>query len=150
MSDRDYYPAGAYEDPRAIYNLPPDPEPREFDVIVTYTMSKSTSVWSDQYIETSDVDYDTDDDTGRTIRIPWTDYDTSECDFEKDFADQHYSPLILLKEYQGILIKQINEIKEKAKTFPRDKELKNKIKELEMKIADCEDWEFDEIEVEKQ
>lgn len=48
MRDRDYYPAGAYDDPNAPYNQS-DNEVREFECHATVTLEADIVVETDQY-----------------------------------------------------------------------------------------------------
>lgn len=47
MCDRDYYPAGAYDDPNAPYNQV-DPPEVEFDCSATVVLNKDTTVTTDR------------------------------------------------------------------------------------------------------
>ena len=49
MSEADYYPAGAYNDPNASYNQPIIPE-RDFDLTISQSLSKDVTVSTDNYI----------------------------------------------------------------------------------------------------
>lgn len=49
MFDSDYYPAGAYNDPRAPYNEKYYPE-RDFNVTMTYTLERCDTITTDEYI----------------------------------------------------------------------------------------------------
>lgn len=54
MSDRDYYPAGAYNDPNAPYNEPAEPDPIDINVMAVLRVSHETTVSTDNYNETWD------------------------------------------------------------------------------------------------
>lgn len=48
MQERDYYPAGAYDDPNAPYNQS-DNDPKEFECKATITLEADVLVETDQY-----------------------------------------------------------------------------------------------------
>ena len=48
MSEADYYPAGAYNDPRAPYNEVDIPE-RDFEVTISQTLSRTVTIVTDDY-----------------------------------------------------------------------------------------------------
>ena len=78
MSESGYYPAGAEYDPKAPWNQV-DPEPREIEVTVSITLSKTVEVEVTDY--TAEEDYDEDGYNG-------INYDYSECNLEQAVRDQ--------------------------------------------------------------
>lgn len=93
MSERDYYPAGAYSDPSAPYNEPYIPE-KSFDIDVMVVLSrKSVQVETTDYVPEIEVR-----DEGYTEPL-----DTSNTDWQAAYKDSGYStiPEMLgkLKEY---------------------------------------------------
>lgn len=71
MSDRAYYPAGAYDDPRAPYNEVENPA-LKFDVAVSNSLSRETSVWSKNYTQDPD-----DSEDCPSLENPYTEYEES-------------------------------------------------------------------------
>jgi len=83
MSYRDYYPAGAADDPSAPYNQR-DPEPITREVEATFTVSKRLDV------ETTDYEAEYDDE----IRAMC--YDTMATDWQSAYHEVYYDPCQLL------------------------------------------------------
>ena len=78
MSESGYYPIGAEFDPSAPWNQVEIPE-REFDVTISSSLSKSTTIESKDYL----IDEDPDGSYIDTSDIAWT----------KEYQEQHYTPL---------------------------------------------------------
>lgn len=115
MSERDYYPAGAYDDPSAPYNETTPPEIYR-EVEFTATVHKKDNC--------STTDYDGDGNT----------FDT---DWEREWQDQHYTPVELLDEMSTLL----QNIWDNIPPFH-----KRKARRL---IDEAADWEEEEINVEE-
>lgn len=93
-----YYPEGSEFDPNAPWNRE-DPPKRKFDVYVSQSLSKSTSVVTNDYTPDENGEADT-----RTIC--WSDvYSESE----------HYTPLQLIGLLSRILEQKIKETRSKTK-----------------------------------
>lgn len=125
MREEDYYPAGAYNDPNAPYNEPIVPE-RDFDVRVTQTLVKETTISTDQY----QPEYD--DETGTTYTntddTDWKDvYENVACIPSKliEVCGRLAQHLINggIKKVDGIWLPEI--------------------------VNECDGWEVDETEVEE-
>lgn len=83
MSESGYYPIGAENDPSAPYNQK-ELFPKEVEVTVSITLSKTVKVITDEYnITSSGLDED-----GHYFE----DVDFSECDFKQIVKDQIYLP----------------------------------------------------------
>lgn len=96
MSEADYYPAGAYNDPDAPYNQPVIPE-REFDITVSQSLSKEITVWTDDYC----TEYD--DEDGNTY------VNTEDTDWNKVFEENNYhTPLQLIQLLGEVLQKDLD------------------------------------------
>jgi len=104
------YPAGAEYAPNAPYNQSSLPE-REFTVTVSSTLSKNTTVTTDDY------DYDDGDIT------------ISDDNLAEAFRYDHYSP--------ESLIKNAKELLEYAVTITRDKGMRDRMKDV---IQECAGW----------
>lgn len=122
MRDRDYYPAGAYNDPYAPYNEVSVPD-HEFDVEVQVTLSNSTIVTTNDYIP------EFDEEDGRMYT------DTSSTDWGKAYEESCYSIPQMLEELKVLLEEKIADPNCKKKT--RYKNM----------LHDCKGWTVEEIEV---
>lgn len=122
MRDRDYYPAGAYNDPYAPYNEVSVPD-HEFDVEVQVTLSNSTIVTTNDYIP------EFDEEDGRMYT------DTSSTDWEKAYEESCYTIPQMLEELKLLLEEKI-----------ADPNCKQKTKYKQM-LEDCQGWTVDECDV---
>ncbi len=123
MKDRDYYPAGAYNDPYAPYNWPEN-DPEEFDCFVSQTLSKTTGIFTDQYIAEWDGEQG-------------VDYDLSEVDWPNEYhANDHYTPLQLIELFK-------KELESKLELADNPKEQKW----CKFMIEECSNWTEDECEI---
>jgi len=129
MSERDYYPPGAYDDPNAPYNEIEVPE-RDFDVLISQTLSKNTEVLTNDYLYHEWVE---EDEMGKRLEKEW---DTSDTNWEEAYINNHYTPLQLIELFKEHL--------EKALESTEDKSTKKRYQEL---IKECSDWVEDDIEV---
>lgn len=120
MRDRDYYPAGAYNDPNAPYNEVGVPE-RDFEVDVEYVLQKK-----DVLVTTNDYVPEFDEETGHT------DANTLETDWKKAYEDGHYTIPELLEELK-------NYIKEDLERYKGSSIKERQLKEM---LEDCEGWEL--------
>lgn len=121
MRDRDYYPAGAYNDPNAPYNEFELPD-IEVTATVNIAMTKDIVVTTDQY---------TMDEEGRTELL------TSYSDIEKLIGKQHKS----IPELLGELVRYIN--CELAGGVSGSRKW-----ELEQMLDDCDNWSVYNFEIE--
>lgn len=119
MYDNYHYPPGA-DTPDAPWNQS-DPPEQEFEITITQTLSKSLSVFTDQYNFICDMDED-----GVS-----TEYDTSDTNWHDVYEEDHYTPLQLIA-----LFKRMLESKEEISERMR--------KHL---IEECEEWCEDECEI---
>lgn len=123
MRDRDYYPAGAYDDPNAPYNEVPVPD-KSFDVLVSQTLSKNTEVTTDDYIPRFD------EEDG-----PYADTDCT--NFEDAYTKEHMTPLQLIEKFKEFLTKHLPDPIVDISGF----------KEFKRLIKECEGWVEDELTV---
>ena len=126
MIESGYYPLGAEFDPSAPWNEQEVPE-RQFDVCISQTLSKSTSVTTNDYVPEVDQDED-----------GYHDYsDTSDTDWKEAYKNEHFTPLQLIGEFKDFLTKHLPDPIVDVKEFRRFKYL----------IGECEGWIEDETEV---
>lgn len=128
MRESGYYAPGTEFSPDAPWNDPVIPE-KSFDVTISNTLSKATTVYTDQYIPCSDYD----EEGGYS----WA--DTSDTNWEDVYNENHYTALGLINKFKEFLEKYLPD---PIVDHSRYMEFKNLIEE-------CEDWEEDEIEVVK-
>lgn len=130
MRDRDYYPMGAYEDPSSPWNQSETPE-RDFDVVISQTLSKSTVATTTNYRYSEWVE---EDEMGKRLE---REMDTSDTDWEEAYSESdHYTPLQLIEEFKKYL-----EIELARAGDTKDK------KKLEHLIDECDNWCMDDIEI---
>lgn len=120
MRESGYYPPGAEFDPNAPYNQV-DPPEQEFEITITQTLSKSLSVFTDQYNFICDMDED-----GVS-----TEYDTSDTNWYDVYAENHHTPLQLIALFKRML-EQKEEIPERLR---------------QQLIEECSEWCEEECEI---
>ena len=119
----DFYAPGSYNDPSAPWNEPVISE-REFDVLVSQTLSRNTSIYTDDYCP------EFDEEDGRTYA------NTEETDWKKAYQNVAMTPLEII----GAAKKIAKALLEQGQTRVGDVYLKSLVKE-------CEGWNEDELEV---
>lgn len=125
MRDRDYYPAGAYDDPSAPYNQCGQPD-KDFGVTCSQTLSKEVTVTTNKY--TFECDYDEDG--------YWEHTDTSDICWADEYHDNGYhTPLELLQ-----LFKEFLEEQKSHGVIFKTPHFTNKL------IEELDDWQEDETE----
>lgn len=120
-------PAGAEYDPLAPYNQVEIPE-REFDILISQTLSKSTSVETNDYIPVSEREED------------FNNFycNTSDTDWKKAYGDYgRYTPLELIEAFKELL----------QENLPNPKEDPKKYRKYKYLIEECEGWVEDDIEI---
>lgn len=112
MRESGWYPPGAEFDPSAPYNQQ-DPEPMEVDVTVSYTLSKDTTIESDQYV----MEEDYDEDTGKKYHYP----NFEGADLRQDYKDSCITLPELLNELIDLAQEQIDRgVSEKNEQYYKD------------------------------
>lgn len=128
MRDRDYYPAGAYNDPNAPYNDVTN-EPYEFDCIITQTVQKYVGV------ETKSYNMEVDEEDGHVYREP------DGADWDEEYGEQHLDIQELLEALKGLAKEKL----EKCKDLSISE--KNRLNRL---IEEAGGWESTEKSVEEE
>ena len=126
MTERDYYPAGAYSDPNAPFNQPADPDPIDVACDTCVTLRKEIIITTDNYWIEADEE-------------GWSDTHLEDGykDIEKHIRKQHTSLVDLLGELKKYIQGEMNgEISNARK------------RELEQMLADCQGWSEDYFEIE--
>ena len=119
-----YYPAGLTDNtPGCPWSEPVIPE-REFDVLVSQTLSRNTSIYTDDYCP------EFDEEDGRTYA------NTEETDWKKAYQNVAMTPLEII----GAAKKIAKVLLEQGQTRVGDVYLKSF-------VEDCEGWNEDELEV---
>ena len=125
MYDNYHYPAGA-DNEMAPWNEPVIPE-KEFDVLVSQTLSRDTSIYTNDYCP------EFDEETGQT------DANTECTDWKKAYSNAAMTPLEIIGAAEKI-----------AKALLEQGETRVGGVYLKSLISDCEGWNEDELEVIEQ
>lgn len=127
MSERDFYPAGAYDDPKAPWNEQQVKE-REFNVEVTITMTKNIALRTNNYVPEYNEECE---------MVFANTYDTN---WEQEYKDNCYTIHDLLGELEGYIKQDLERYKG------------NRRKEYELKkmLADCQGWKEYDVECVEQ
>ena len=131
------YPPGAEHDPNAPYNQEEVPE-KEFDVTCSQSLSKTVTVWTNNYIPgASGVDYEPDDEGGY-YASGWHDPDdTSDTNWGDEYHDNdHYTPLQLIELFKNHLENELSNSE-----LPN-----NRINKYKHLIEECSNWVEDDTE----
>ena len=126
MRDRDYYPAGAYNDPSAPYNDVPI-EPYEFDCVITQTVQKNVGVATQNYTKEVDEEF------GAVYREP------NGADWDEEYGTQHLDIPELLEALRGLAKEKLEKCK--------DLSLSEKSRLIKL-VEEADDWESVERSVE--
>ena len=125
MYDNYNYPLGA-DDPSAPWNEPLDPEPKEFEIVISQCLSKSLKVLTQDYTK----EYE--EESGLIMT------NTNDTEWETVYEDEgHYTIDELLKIFQWLLNKVIDE---DMLIF----DMKDYCKHL---IEECDNWYTNETEI---
>lgn len=150
MSEADYYPAGAYNDPNAPYNQEDVPD-KDFEVTCSQTLSRTVTVTTNNYVPgASGVDYEPDDEGG-CCAVGWQDPDdTSDTNWAEEYKENGFkTPLELIGLLKEYLEKDLRSIQEDM--LPNDRSYKaTKARMLKGLIEECEGWTEDETEFIKE
>ena len=114
MKESGYYPPGAEFDPNAPYNQM-EPEEKEYKVTAMYCIRRTDEIWSTKYDE-----------------------DDNLCDPQRDWCEQHYTPLEL-----------IDKCRELAEYMLEKRDDKYPEHVLRNIIEDCSGWENVESEIDQ-
>ena len=131
-----YPPMSQSEWDSAPWNQTDVPE-KEFEVTCSQTLSKTTSIWTNDYIPgASGVDYESDDEGG-CCAYGWQDPDdTSETDWKQAYKDVAMTPLDIINACETLA----KHLLEQGTTYIGPLHMKELIKE-------CEGWNDDDYEV---
>lgn len=130
MSEKDYYPAGAYNDSNAPYNQV-DSEAVDVEIYFNQTLSRIATVKTTDYVAEEWEDWEQDEE-GHMLHSGGIAYDFSDTNFLKAYKDQELDILELLN-YLKTYIKE-----DMDKTSPDS----GKGKHLKRLLAACEGWEI--------
>jgi hypothetical protein len=136
MYDNYNYPPGA-DNEYAPWNEPSVPE-KEFGVTCCQTLSKTVTVYTDNYTPGAEgVDYESDDEGGYTA-VGWhDDDDTSDTDWAEEYhANDYHTPLQLIELFKRYLEHTLDDKVQVSTSTSYIKHL----------IEECEDWSEDETE----
>ena len=120
MSERDYYPAGAYDDPNAPYNEVEVPE-KDFEIDVEFVMRTSVTVTTNNSVPSYP------DEEGYVEPA-----DTSDTNWEDAYDNSgHYTIPELLDELKGFIENEI----------PRVAANSGRGRALQRMLESCQNWE---------
>lgn len=117
-----------------------DPDYREeikVDVFISYTLSKETEISTTDYEPEEWDDYEQDEVDGTVHHYGGTDYHFDNCDFKKEYNNQHLTPLELIHEFKAFL----------TEYMPDPVINMRKYRKFQHLIEECTDWTEDEVEV---
>ena len=150
MSLSNYPPGVSDSTVDAPWNEPTVPE-KDFDVTCSQCLSRTVTVWTDNYIPgASGVDWETDDE-GHPYASGWHDEDdTSDTDWAKEYEENGFkTPLELIGLLKEYLEKDLRNIQKDM--LPNDRSYKaTKVRMLKDLIEECEGWTDDETEYIKE
>lgn len=139
-------PAGAEHDQNAPWNQHDVPE-KDFEIICSQTLSRTATVYTDNYIPgESGADYEPDDEGGY-YAVAWHEADdTSNTDWKKEYYDNGYkTPLQLIQILKGYLKDDLKKWEEEDKKEPH-RWAATQVRILKGLIEECECWCEDECE----
>lgn len=153
-----YYPPGAENDPRAPWNEPPEPDEVDVEVTASYSMSRTYTISTNDYIPVVDEDYDVDIDEDGNRCVTGGRYETqdfSDTNWEKAFENDSNAlgiPALLevLHKVADEKVSFFNKELEEDHTPEGKKKLKRWLKEWQNIKQSCEDWTVDEFVVEPE
>lgn len=122
-----YYPPGTEFDSTAPWNESP-PEMRDFDVCISQTLSRNTTVSTKDYSISLDCD-----DEG----VYYENVDTSNIDWKNLYLSERMTPLELIVEFKSFLEKTLPD----PTVFPKEH------KKAKYLISECEGWVEDDLEI---
>ena len=120
------YPAGA-DNIDAPWNEPDSPKEATFDILISQTLSRSTTITTSDYTIEGEQDED-----GYCERI-----DTTETNWKASYKEQRMTPLELIEELKSLLENTLPDLTMRSKEYNRTKYL----------IEECEGWVEDDFEV---
>ena len=130
MNDNYNYPVGA-DNIHAPWNQPADTKEIEFDVTCSQTLSKTSTVFTNDYIATSEKEWDGE------MWFNDVDIDTSNTNWEEEYhGNDHYTPIQLIELFQKFLLDEVNG----SNTVNRSTKYLNHL------ITECNNWVEDETE----
>ena len=127
MSSTGDYPLGAENNENAPYNEKKN-EYLDFNVCISQTLSKNTSIKSNDYKKVKEWDDE----------FYYNSIDTSEMNYKAITLEQHYTPMELIT-----LFKEFLEVEVQKTDFFDD----SKIRIMKNLIEECNNWTEDETEV---
>ena len=128
MIESGYYPSGTQYQRTAPWCAEEVPE-REFDVLCSQSLSKTATVFTQNYTPITEREYD-----GETY-FDVTDYDTSNTDWGDEYHENdHYTPIQLIELFQKYLLDEVNG----SCTVNKNNDYLNHL------ISECNNWTEDE------
>lgn len=107
IGESGYYPPGAEHDPNAPYNQE-DLEDKEFDVTISQTLSKNTTVSTNDYIPGYQYQESEWDGDGYCAVTYQESDDTSDTNWEEAYKSNHDTPLKIINLFKQFLEDKVN------------------------------------------
>ena len=130
-----YYPPGAEYDKNAPWNQPDGNKPKKVDVLVSMTLSKGTTIETVDY--TAEQWQDTETEDGEVYTYGGTEYDYTNCDFNKDYQECEWTIPDLLTLLETYLMEDLKKYEGN----------KSKVDLINNQLKSLRGWEVDELEV---
>lgn len=153
-----YYPPGAENDPNAPYNEPPKPDKVNVEVTASYSVSRTFTIKTNDYIPIVEEDYDVyiDEDGNKYVTGgKFESQDFSDTNWEKAFNEDDDALGIpeLLETLSKLADEKISlfEAELEETTIPeRKRKLTKWLKKWQNIKQSCEGWTVDEFVVEQE
>lgn len=126
-----------------------DNEPLDFDVLVTETLSKATTVTTADYIEGEVTESADHDENGWFNTYDQDRPDTSNTDWKKAYGNQHMSVSALINVARYYIERDIKDINDKLSYIMAGKErtaLEVRLKHALFLLEECKGWQSDSVE----
>lgn len=138
------YPPGLSDNtPGAPWNEPVVPE-EEFEITVSQSLSKATTVWTQDYVPECDMGYE--DGVGYCDR--WN--DTTWTDWHKAFNENgHFTPFQLIQKLEEYVQKDLEDAKKDCEPQCKDWKKNQRVRYLTNLLEECKDWVEDDLEIVK-
>ena len=135
-SNSNYPPGLSDSTPWAPWNEHENGE-RDVEVLISSSLSKEAVISTTDYELEEWDDYEQDEVDGTVHHYGGTDYHFDNCDFKKEYNNQHLTPLELIHEFSAFLTKYMPDPIVNIREYKKFQHL----------LKECEGWNEDETEV---
>lgn len=113
---------------------------KEFNIDITYTISRPATVFTTNYIVNEWDEWETDD-TGNPIHIGGEDYDFSKTSFVDEYENDYLTPVQLMEELAMRVSEELSLIGDFNTATKRN---------LERILKSCEQWSIEDVKADKE